>query len=391
MVVTRDGGDGRVYGPITIGRLISSGPDPTIRSAGPAVPAGSRAVRTSGADQRTGPAGGNLRVLGAAGVQIDGVPTGIVSVMSGPGFPSVVKEFGPMLIGVTALLTIVRPEDAILGMRKAEIEAKFDEIVAFAEVEQFIDTPVKRYSSGMYLRLAFAVAAHLEPEILLVDEVLAVGDATFQKKCMGKLGSVAQEGRTVLFVSHNMGAIRSMCTKGVVLEKGRVRESGDIGAAMAAYYKLIGSLESEGPSADDSPRGAGFGRVVVDCDGSETIAQAKSFEAATTLTLGEAASGFTLHCHLVDMLGREVFIIRESSADLGLTRVGPGTYSIRARFPPLWLSPGLYALWFKVLVAGAYESSRHVSDKATIDVEGTSGVADTALLHPGVTWAISRQ
>ncbi|RMD61644.1 ABC transporter ATP-binding protein, partial [Candidatus Parcubacteria bacterium] len=96
---------------------------------------------------------------------------------------------------------------AILGMKRAEIERKFDEIVAFSEVEQFIDTPVKRYSSGMYLRLAFAVAAHLEPEILVVDEVLAVGDAAFQKKCLGKMGDVAQQGRTVLFVSHNMSAI----------------------------------------------------------------------------------------------------------------------------------------------------------------------------------------
>ena len=96
---------------------------------------------------------------------------------------------------------------AILGMKRAEIESKFDEIVAFSEVEQFIDTPVKRYSSGMYLRLAFAVAAHLEPEILVVDEVLAVGDAEFQKKCLGKMGDVAQQGRTVLFVSHNMSAI----------------------------------------------------------------------------------------------------------------------------------------------------------------------------------------
>jgi lipopolysaccharide transport system ATP-binding protein len=279
---------------------------------------------------------------------------------------------------------------AILGMRKSEIESKFDEIVAFAEVEQFIDTPVKRYSSGMYLRLAFAVAAHLEPEILLVDEVLAVGDATFQKKCMGKLGTVAQEGRTVLFVSHNMGAIRSMCTKGVVLEKGRVREAGDIGTAMAAYYRMIGSLDAE-PAEADGARGAGFGRVAIDCDGSEIVAQSKPFDASTTLTLGESSTGFTLNCHLVDMFGREVFIVRGSSVDLGLTKVSPGTYTIRATFPPLWLSPGLYALWFKVMVAGAYESSRFVTDKVTIDVEGASGVADTALLHPGVDWAVARQ
>jgi homopolymeric O-antigen transport system ATP-binding protein len=111
---------------------------------------------------------------------------------------------------------------AILGMKRSEIEKKFDEIVAFSEVEQFIDTPVKRYSSGMYLRLAFAVAAHLEPEILVVDEVLAVGDAEFQRKCMGKMSDVAQEGRTVLFVSHNMSAILRLTEETIVLDKGHL-------------------------------------------------------------------------------------------------------------------------------------------------------------------------
>ena len=111
---------------------------------------------------------------------------------------------------------------AILGMKRREISAKFDEIVAFAEVERFIDTPVKHYSSGMYLRLAFAVAAHLEPEILLVDEVLAVGDAAFQKKCLGKMGDVAKAGRTVLFVSHNMAAVQQLCQRAILLDGGRV-------------------------------------------------------------------------------------------------------------------------------------------------------------------------
>ena len=115
---------------------------------------------------------------------------------------------------------------AILGMRRAEIERKFDEIVAFAEIERFLDTPVKRYSSGMYVRLAFAVAAHLEPEILLVDEVLAVGDAAFQKKCLGKMGDVAKEGRTVLFVSHNMAAIQNLCKTAILLSHGCIEKYG---------------------------------------------------------------------------------------------------------------------------------------------------------------------
>ena len=116
---------------------------------------------------------------------------------------------------------------AILGMRRSEVSKKFDEIVAFAEVEKFVDTPVKHYSSGMYLRLAFAVAAHLEPEILLVDEVLAVGDAAFQKKCLGKMNDVAQAGRTVLLVSHNMAAISSLCTHVVMLKQGELGYFGD--------------------------------------------------------------------------------------------------------------------------------------------------------------------
>jgi lipopolysaccharide transport system ATP-binding protein len=115
---------------------------------------------------------------------------------------------------------------AILGMKKAEIERKFDEIVAFAEIEKFLDTPVKRYSSGMYVRLAFSVAAHLDPEILLVDEVLAVGDAAFQKKCLGKMDEVAKEGRTILFVSHNMVAVQSLCTRTIWLNYGKIVEDG---------------------------------------------------------------------------------------------------------------------------------------------------------------------
>ncbi len=124
---------------------------------------------------------------------------------------------------------------AILGMRKGEIEQKFDEIIRFAEIDKFIDTPVKRYSSGMYVRLAFAVAAHLEPEILVVDEVLAVGDAGFQKKCLGKMGDVAKEGRTVLFVSHNLTAVKSLCCRGIVIETGHILFDGDTDKSVDFY------------------------------------------------------------------------------------------------------------------------------------------------------------
>lgn len=143
---------------------------------------------------------------------------------------------------------------AILGMSKAEIKNKFDEIVAFAEVERFLDTPVKRYSSGMYIRLAFAVAAHLEPEILIVDEVLAVGDAQFQKKCLGKMEEVGKEGRTILFVSHNMGVISQLCSTCVWLDKGEIKEIGQTGSVVNAYM-LNGISELSGEIAfPDDPR-----------------------------------------------------------------------------------------------------------------------------------------
>jgi lipopolysaccharide transport system ATP-binding protein len=126
---------------------------------------------------------------------------------------------------------------AVLGMKKTEIRRKFDEIVAFAEIEQFLDTPVKRYSSGMYMRLAFAVAAHLEPEILVVDEVLAVGDAAFQKKCLGKMEKVAAGGRTVLFVSHNMVAVEDLCDRALWLHDGRIKAEGPVGKTVAEYLQ----------------------------------------------------------------------------------------------------------------------------------------------------------
>jgi lipopolysaccharide transport system ATP-binding protein len=134
---------------------------------------------------------------------------------------------------------------AILGMRQTEIAKKFDEIVDFAEVESFLDTPVKRYSSGMYTRLAFAVAANLEPEVLIVDEVLAVGDAEFQKKCLGKMKSVSdKEGRTVIFVSHNMAAVKSICRRGILLKNGALTFDGDAISAVDSYMQGGSDLSS---------------------------------------------------------------------------------------------------------------------------------------------------
>ncbi|HEX8041794.1 MAG TPA: ABC transporter ATP-binding protein [Chryseosolibacter sp.] len=146
----------------------------------------------------------------------------------------------------------------ILGMRRTEIKEKFDAIVNFSGIENFIDTPVKHYSSGMVVRLAFSVAAHLEPEILMIDEVLAVGDAEFQKKCLGKMDEVTkQEGRTILFVSHNMAAVEHLCTGGILLEKGQIRAHGDIGDVVEKY------LASETDAPNDKTKEISFGNGVI--------------------------------------------------------------------------------------------------------------------------------
>jgi lipopolysaccharide transport system ATP-binding protein len=161
---------------------------------------------------------------------------------------------------------------AILGMKRREIARKFDEIVAFSEVEKFIDTPVKHYSSGMYVRLAFAVAAHLEPDILIVDEVLAVGDFAFQQKCLGKMGAVASGGHTVLFVSHNMAAIESLCDRGIVLQEGSVTFSGGQREAVARYHQSLAGVLGQGRFAREKARdGSGptrariVGATMTDC------------------------------------------------------------------------------------------------------------------------------
>ncbi len=141
---------------------------------------------------------------------------------------------------------------AILGMKRAEVRRKFDDIVAFAEIEKFIDTPVKHYSSGMYTRLAFAVAAHLEPDILIVDEVLAVGDAQFQKKCLGRMGEVAKGGRTVLFVSHQIAAVRAMCSRVVLLDGGSVAHDGEVDEALDLYFSKSAGSEIFQPKSNEN-------------------------------------------------------------------------------------------------------------------------------------------
>ena len=238
---------------------------------------------------------------------------------------------------------------AILGMRRAEIAQKFDEIVAFAEVERFIDTPVKRYSSGMYLRLAFAVAAHLEPDILVVDEVLAVGDAAFQEKCLGKMGSAAAEGRTILFVSHNLPSIQHLCSRAILLKHGRVAGSGPPSEVIRQY--LTDESRGSNLSVRDWPdrETTGEARLVEFAMADDRARPVKSVPVGgcVTFTLGaefyeplvDPCFGVIVH----DALGQPLLDIRSTHGGLRLGRV-EGNVVVQARVTGLGLYPGRYLL-----------------------------------------------
>jgi lipopolysaccharide transport system ATP-binding protein len=274
---------------------------------------------------------------------------------------------------------------AILGMKRFDIDRQFDDIVAFAEVEKFVDTPVKHYSSGMYLRLAFAVAAHLEPEILLVDEVLAVGDIAFQNKCLGKMGDVARQGRTILFVSHNMGAVRSLCEKGVVLHGGKVAFSGDIGESIETYHKLVATNNDRDGATTGTRRGLGLSGVTLESHAGTTIQQGDPVEVSTLVHIPREIAGFTLMLVMDDMNQRRVFVLRRDSGEFKLRGAWKGTYKITLRIPPLWLEPGLYSLYFKAMFQGESAGHKHVSDVFHLDVGGKS-CGWGSILSPEMHW-----
>lgn len=196
---------------------------------------------------------------------------------------------------------------AMLGMSGREVRQKFDEIVDFAEIGRFLDTPVKRYSSGMYVRLAFAIAAHLEPEILVVDEVLAVGDAEFQRKCLGRMGEVAQSGRTVLFVSHNMATVQRLCTRGFLLAKGRLEADGPIDVVIDRYMNSTAVVSSGFSSAQRS--GTGWARIqnmkLLDSGGHEAAAVPSDSELTLDVQLAvlpEAGGGVSLRGLVLELI-----------------------------------------------------------------------------------------
>lgn len=276
---------------------------------------------------------------------------------------------------------------AILGMSRVQVKRQFDEIVDFSGVDKFIDTPVKRYSSGMYLRLAFAVAAHLEPEILLVDEVLAVGDAQFQNKCIGKMESVARDGRTVLFVSHNMAAIRSLCTRGLLLSGGQVTATGDVQAVIQQYFTDLGILGSAGSNEEFDSRSV-FGRVSLNGGSTNSLDQSSPLELSTSFSLGRPAGGFRLFCLFSDMRSQQLIAICKTSEELGFEQGVPtGRHRLSVRFPPLWLNPGMYSVYFKMMLSGDAESSKHMSNTFPLDVFGDSSPVES-VLNPRADWNV---
>jgi lipopolysaccharide transport system ATP-binding protein len=231
---------------------------------------------------------------------------------------------------------------SLLGMRKREIDRKLDEIVAFAEIEKFIDTPVKHYSSGMYVRLAFAVAAHLEPEILLVDEVLAVGDINFQKKCLGRMGDVAQQGRTVVLVSHQMNQMRRLCHRVVWVDGGRIRMTGSAHEVVTAYESAMTSGDRNGQPRDRGPAKGGrwLGWRIVDPPGEEP--NVLSHFGPVTVEFGLEIHEQLRHPHhgiaLFNHDGQLIWGWATNEIE-----VEPGEYGFRYTFPMLPLRPGAYA------------------------------------------------
>ena len=219
---------------------------------------------------------------------------------------------------------------AILGMSQVEIRRKFDEIIAFAEVEKFIDTPVKHYSSGMYVRLAFAVAAHLEPEILLVDEVLSVGDVSFQKKCLGKMEDIGQAGRTILFVSHDLEAIRRICTKAILLEKGQITFSGDIDKTIQLYLESVRSKTTSN-LAKTSRRGNGKAKFtklfLTDLSDKKIITpiEGEPFKINLELTVREVIKPNIISITFVDQSGQDL-LTTFMHDNLTMTKLKPGKY-----------------------------------------------------------------
>jgi len=294
---------------------------------------------------------------------------------------------------------------AILGMKRTEIDKKFDEMVEFSEVGQFIDTPVKRYSSGMYLRLAFAVAAHLEPEILVVDEVLAVGDAEFQRKCLGKMSDVAQQGRTVLFVSHNMSAILRLTQEAIVLKKGQLIKRAPSAEAVD-FYLSSGQAESGERiwEAEDVPAGSLPFRPVairIKEGGGKVVDTVRSTEPVTVeweYQLEAPVTGLRVGMYLNTMRGEYVFTAFDTDDAKQFEQFGAraaGRYVSRCEIPADFFNEGRYYLG---LNASSFGVKRYFMDENAIsfnvDISGAPGTQWPELrqgpVRPRLDWKIEK-
>ena len=244
---------------------------------------------------------------------------------------------------------------AILGMTKKEIDRKFDEIVDFAEVEKFIDTPVKRYSSGMYVRLAFAVAAHLEPEILIVDEVLAVGDTQFQKKCLGKMGDVAKGGRTILFVSHNMPAVLSLCPRSILLNRGSVFADGESERVVEQYVAGIEDQSETVRDVSTASRSAGTEKAIrkvwvenAKGDATKEVLMGSELKICFSFTFQEELSNLAFGFGIENMFGQRIFSMNNIlSENKQVARAKNGTAVFHIQELPLL--PGIYQLSLSIV------------------------------------------
>ena len=294
---------------------------------------------------------------------------------------------------------------AILGMTRAEIRRKFDEIVAFAEVDKFLDTPVKRYSSGMYVRLAFAVAAHLEPEILVVDEVLAVGDAQFQKKCLGKMHDVARGGRTILFVSHNMQAVRQLCQGVVWLEKGRLREVGPCEETINRYLlaeKRVESLRELNEQIAQAPADPAFRLREVDVrqDGTSAteLVSGKPVEVRLTYDVLEDAHGLHVYFQLCDMDGSLIFeSLHNGDSAEHMPLVRRGSYVSTATISADFLAGRSYELQIQAAIASVRaffkhppSVSLHVHSAGLVN-RAYTGYETPGKLAPLIPWCTERR
>ena len=263
---------------------------------------------------------------------------------------------------------------AILGMTKRDIQRHFDEIVDFAEVEQFLDTPVKRYSSGMYMRLAFAVAAHLEPEVLVVDEVLAVGDAAFQKKCLGKMGEVASGGRTVLFVSHNMAAVNRICTSALLLNHGALIAIGPTSKIVSQYQtsETFSSAIREFNYQEDGLPDAAVYPLRIECSGSDGVSS-ETFRLTEPITVTvrylvrkEALTAPALRVFNED--NAIVFTSHDTSTGAYTQLKSPGIYESTATIQPMLLNEGMYSVLLSINVGVPLQSQVYEPDALTFQV-----------------------